>query len=122
MDNAVTYVPTSERVDRAKVPRKAVLERDEHQCCKCSRCDGLEVHHIKPVSEGGTNDLGNLITLCGACHTEWHSVEKASKITTDHWLKYPPVHRLIVMLDTMKDCGFIDKTILEQILGVLCLK
>lgn len=29
-----------------------------------------EVHHIKPVKWGGTNDFSNLISLCKACHTK----------------------------------------------------
>jgi len=28
----------------------------------------LEVHHIKPRAEGGTNKLSNLIVLCNNCH------------------------------------------------------
>ena len=29
-----------------------------------------EVHHIIPLSQGGTNDMGNLISLCQSCHTK----------------------------------------------------
>jgi len=32
----------------------------------------LEVHHLKPRSNGGTNAPTNLITLCSACHHLWH--------------------------------------------------
>ena len=31
-----------------------------------------EVHHIKPVVEGGTNDSSNLISLCKHCHRIIH--------------------------------------------------
>lgn len=27
-----------------------------------------DIHHIVPIREGGTNDAGNLITLCPNCH------------------------------------------------------
>ena len=30
----------------------------------------MEVHHIKPLSEGGTNDLNNLMALCKSCHSK----------------------------------------------------
>lgn len=30
--------------------------------------DSFEVHHIIPRVRGGTEDPGNLITLCGRCH------------------------------------------------------
>lgn len=28
-----------------------------------------EVHHVKPLSEGGTNDESNLMALCKPCHS-----------------------------------------------------
>lgn len=32
-----------------------------------------EVHHIKPLSEGGTYDKNNLISLCKSCHARIHA-------------------------------------------------
>ena len=32
----------------------------------------LEVHHIKPLSKGGTNEQDNLRTLCRGCHIALH--------------------------------------------------
>ena len=32
-----------------------------------------EVHHIKPLSEGGTHDAENLISLCKSCHARLHA-------------------------------------------------
>ena len=32
-----------------------------------------EVHHKKPLSEGGTHDRGNLISLCKSCHSRIHA-------------------------------------------------
>ncbi|HEM6178994.1 TPA: HNH endonuclease [Streptococcus suis] len=32
-----------------------------------------EVHHIKPLSEGGTHDTTNLISLCQSCHSKIHA-------------------------------------------------
>ena len=32
-----------------------------------------EVHHIKPLSEGGTHDTSNLISLCKHCHSKLHA-------------------------------------------------
>lgn len=45
-------------------------ERAE-ECCKCgaSGCK-LDVHHIVPISAGGTNGSWNLMTLCESCHRE----------------------------------------------------
>jgi 5-methylcytosine-specific restriction protein A len=32
----------------------------------------LEVHHLKPLSQGGADDLSNVISLCPNCHRELH--------------------------------------------------
>lgn len=32
-----------------------------------------EVHHIKPLAEGGTHDKYNLISLCKSCHARTHA-------------------------------------------------
>lgn len=35
----------------------------------CGETEGLEVHHIIPMSEGGSiHGLDNLETLCSPCH------------------------------------------------------
>ena len=33
----------------------------------------LNCHHIKPIKDGGNNQLENLMTLCGKCHKIEHS-------------------------------------------------
>ncbi|URD51674.1 HNH endonuclease [Chroococcidiopsis sp. CCNUC1] len=48
--------------------RQKVLQRDNRQCQVCGKEHSGQVHHILPRSQGGTNDLANLITLCGKCH------------------------------------------------------
>jgi len=52
-------------------------KRDQYRCQYCRRRDShftdLQVHHIKPVSEGGTNDLDNLVVLCNNCHWRLHN-------------------------------------------------
>lgn len=60
----------------------------------CERCfeKGIlveveEVHHIKPLAEGGTHDRSNLISLCRPCHARihaergdrWHNNKKATE-------------------------------------------
>lgn len=42
---------------------KRVCER-----CKKSFNTSLEIHHIIPLSRGGTNKRGNLMVLCKECH------------------------------------------------------
>ena len=54
--------------------RREVIARDRHRCQApgCGRTRFLEVHHINPRTQGGTNQLINLTTLCAACHRLWH--------------------------------------------------
>jgi hypothetical protein len=63
--------------NRATIPprvRREVLARDHHRCRApgCARSRFLEVHHIFPRSQGGSNQPENLMTLCGSCHRHWH--------------------------------------------------
>jgi len=54
--------------------RRRILSRDDHRCQApgCASIRFLEVHHLKPGAQGGTNDPSNLITLCGRCHQLLH--------------------------------------------------
>ena len=54
--------------------RQRVLERDGHRCQKpgCETPEDeqvdLQLHHIRPVKDGGLTVDDNLITLCSTCH------------------------------------------------------
>jgi 5-methylcytosine-specific restriction endonuclease McrA len=54
--------------------RAAVLSRDRHRCATpgCRSAHFLEVHHITPRSQGGSNRAENLVTLCSRCHQFAH--------------------------------------------------
>lgn len=43
-------------------------------CLKENRMTKVEeVHHILPLSRGGTNDEDNLMSLCKSCHSKIHA-------------------------------------------------
>lgn len=49
----------------------------EHPFCEECYANGKltpvdEVHHIVPVSKGGTHDRNNLMSLCRSCHNKIH--------------------------------------------------
>jgi len=71
--------------------RREVLARDKHRCGApgCGRTRFLEVHHIKPRNQGGTNHPENLMTLCASCHRLWHERGNRSVIE-----KSTPVARI----------------------------
>ena len=53
--------------------REAVFTRDHYRCRICGKGveDGviLHAHHIRHRSEGGTDRINNLLTVCSKCHT-----------------------------------------------------
>lgn len=55
----------------SKVRIDALVAAARH-CCVCHRYKGVrvEVHHIVPVSKGGTDDPENAICLCFDCHAD----------------------------------------------------
>jgi hypothetical protein len=57
--------------------RRAVLARDQHRCRVpgCTHVTFLDIHHVVPRSEGGSNDPKNTITICGAHHRAIHRGE-----------------------------------------------
>ncbi len=54
--------------------RRAVLSRDGHRCQipGCISDTNLTIHHIVPKSDGGSNEISNLVTLCEGCHRDIH--------------------------------------------------
>jgi hypothetical protein len=60
-------------------PSWSVVRDDErtNECYSCgaSGCK-LDVHHIIPISSGGTNESWNLMTLCAHCHARAESYTK----------------------------------------------
>ena len=64
-----------------------IRKRDNYTCCKCNKHIKdlkknnikLQVHHIKPRSQGGTNVPENLITLCEYCHKQVHEYLRKNK-------------------------------------------
>lgn len=53
--------------------RKRIKQRDGG-CVECNATEDLTVHHIIPLSDGGTHHESNLVTLCLDCHKELHGV------------------------------------------------
>lgn len=62
--------------------RSEVKQRDDYTCQRCGevkgreRSDELDVHHITPKSEGGTDDKANLTTWCKDCHQHTHAEKR----------------------------------------------
>jgi len=66
--------PTRTTRSIPRAVRRHVLSRDHHTCripgCRNSSC--VEVHHIVPRAEGGSNDAQNLVVTCSIHHSAVH--------------------------------------------------
>ena len=84
-----------------------VKKRDKYTCqiCKKSLKDlkdnniKLQVHHIKPKSQGGTDVPENLITLCSKCHKQIHEYLKRNKKIKFKIREYKENTRLNILKD-----------------------
>lgn len=66
------YQNSSVKKPKNSINKVVVIYRDKKcLCCGKSVKDGavLEVSHIVPIKNGGTDDMDNLQTLCSECHS-----------------------------------------------------
>ncbi len=63
---------------------KSKMLSNNKTCCICNGTNNLEVHHVQPVSIGGTNGFANLMVLCKSCH---RLKTNSFKKMTGSWIK-----------------------------------
>ncbi len=56
---------------RNKTLVENAIKRDG-KCMLCGTTEGLAVHHIIPIADGGTDTIDNMITLCDKHHYLYH--------------------------------------------------
>lgn len=91
----------SRKTDRAvnSELRKAVLAERGRKCEKCGGRGRLEVDHVLPRAQGGTDDRANLMVLCVGCHAEKSAAENsarkasAAKPVTIRGVTYGSIHK-----------------------------
>ena len=59
----------------SKEVRKEVYKRDGYLCALCGSGQYLQIHHVVPRSQGGSDFPENLITLCSKCHGQAHGID-----------------------------------------------
>lgn len=109
--------------------KEQVLIASGRSCCLCHKFCGtkIEVHHIKPVSEGGKDIVENAITLCLECHVEVRSYNpkhpKGNKFTEselrrhrDNWYKKVAGNIGLANKESVIET---DKLVYESIVGFL---
>jgi hypothetical protein len=67
----------------------AVKRKANFTCCWCQdRRNKVDVHHIVPQCEGGSDDEDNAAPLCGSCHDllgRNPDLRKEIRLRRDHW-------------------------------------
>ena len=70
-----------------KVHRLIALQLADNKCEKCGDSDNLHIHHMKYKSNGGTDDLANLMVLCELCHVKEHEGEPVHNLMLSNYRK-----------------------------------
>jgi hypothetical protein len=70
--------------------RRQVLARDHHACTipGCRSARNLDVHHIQFRSDGGGNELSNLLTMCSGHHALLHAGQLIVRGEAPHALEF----------------------------------
>lgn len=93
-----TQPPLRRQAPRRTIPRyvsNVIAFRQRHACAACGEhlCH-WHVDHVRPVADGGSDDITNLQALCPNCHDNKTRVEHSSRMARKHtsWpiAKHPP--------------------------------
>jgi len=112
----------------AKVKEDSLIASGRH-CSLCHKFCGIkiEIHHIKPKSQGGANTLTNAIPLCFDCHADMRTYDakhpKGTKYTEaelirhrDNWFNKVKATGGVQLGNTIAET---DKVIYEKLTKVL---
>ena len=66
-----------------RIRARAILDAGR-RCARCGRPGRLEVHHPRPLSEGGTHDQA-LEVVCRNCHLSQHHQPDPARLA---WAKF----------------------------------
>ena len=56
----------------SKATRNKIEKAWNYKCAVCGNNDFLEIHHLTPKEQGGSDEYDNLILLCACCHAGIH--------------------------------------------------
>jgi len=73
----------------SEVVKKQVRQKAAFRCCRCEKV-GVDVHHIIPEKNGGSDDIENAAPLCPNCHADFGDNPEKRKVIfemRDWWYK-----------------------------------
>jgi 5-methylcytosine-specific restriction endonuclease McrA len=60
---------------------------DEMVLCEVCDCAAVDIPHVRFKSQGGTDEIHNLIALCRDCHDESHGKVKGKELLREDLFK-----------------------------------
>ena len=113
LESSVIEKPTGVKTPTRKKQNQEAIQRDAKvsawiignsqgkcECCKCeapftklSGQPGLEVHHVKQLSKGGSDTPENAVAVCPNCHRELHSGERQKEMIKNLYKTIPRLER-----------------------------
>lgn len=93
--------------------RFEVFKRDEFTCRYCGRTTPdvvLEIDHVVPVAEGGTNDTMNLVTACWECNSGKSAIPLNDVMTGED-----PHDKAIMLLEKQRQLREYDAVLAENL-------
>lgn len=76
---------------------------DECSNPDCTSYEPLEVHHIIPIHEGGSDEFNNVIVLCRHCH-----MKRTNRLHTDWMINYDKLHKWKTYVDAALPLRWFD--------------
>lgn len=61
-----------------------LLVQTGRHCCICQLLHLVQLHHIIPIGEGGTDEVDNAIPLCPLCHDQVHANSAPGRVTKSY--------------------------------------
>jgi len=55
-----------------RLKHKVLIKERGNKCELCGATGTLHAHHIKPLKDGGKDEVGNLLLVCPDCHKRIH--------------------------------------------------
>lgn len=76
---------------KAEIDR--LLAETGRRCCLCRQRRQVQVHHIVPTEQGGSDEIDNAIPLCPNCHDEVHGGYSSGRTTRSYSPEELKLHR-----------------------------
>ncbi len=70
-----------------------LLADTARRCCICGTIHSVQLHHIIPREDGGTDEIDNSIPLCPNCHDEVHGRYASGRTTRPYSANELKLHR-----------------------------